>query len=351
MSLSKKNRSRLSQSTSSARSDKNLKLSSNLGKLLKKRRLALGLDLKAVEKQTKIRAHYLKLIEKNDYGSLGHHFYVQGFIKNYAEFLGFESRPILDIYTSSIKSYQSTDQPEQSSFSAKLGVKPLNSPKLIFTPKTLIATSMLAFIAIVIGYLIWQLVIFTSPPKLTIDNQPTSEVNSNFAFISGKTERQADLFINDSPILSAPDGSFREKISLSEGVNVVKITAKNKLNRSVTVTRTIIAKLPPASTSTKAASDKAIEKVDGVKVVVKITKSATWLIVSADGKEIFRGTMLSGTTQAFEAADSLKITTGNAGSTQLILSNLLILNKDLGVVGQEGEIKRDLEFKKDTLVQ
>ncbi|MDP4038455.1 MAG: DUF4115 domain-containing protein [bacterium] len=328
--------------------NKDLKLAASLGKLLRKRRLSLKLSLDQVEKQIKIRTYYLKLIESGNYDKLSSDFYAKGFVKNYAEFLGFESKPILDMYKSERRAHNLHNK-KDSSQKPKIGLKPLNSPRFIFTPKTLIAFSGLAFVILIIGYIIWQLTILASPPKLTINNPPTQDISTNSAFISGKAEGGADLFINDSPILSAPDGSFREKISLSEGVNLVKITAKNKLGKSVSVNRTINAKLP--QTSVAKTTQQTNEKVDGVRVIVKISKQATWLIINADGKEIFRGTMLAGSTQAFEAAASLKITTGNADSTQLILSNLLILNKDLGIIGSDGEIKRDLEFKKDTLVQ
>jgi cytoskeletal protein RodZ len=303
----------------------------NLGHLLQKRRRSLKISLAVAEKNTKIRAHY-----------------TIGFVKNYAEYLGFESKPIVDMFKSELKVHHRHADGELKS-KGYIGPKPLNSPKWVLTPKTLIFFASLAMLGLILAYIIWQVVLLALPPKLTLNNQPTQEVNANFAFISGKVEGGGDLFINDSPVLTAADGSFREKVSLVDGANLIKVTAKNKLGKSASMDRTIIAKIP-ANIANKSVQNTS-EKVDGVRVVVKISKSATWLIVEADGKEIYRGTMLVGSAQAFEAADDLKITTGNAGSTQLILSDKLVKDKDLGIVGTDGEIKRDLEFKKDTLVK
>lgn len=321
----------------------------NLGQLLKKRRLSLKISLQEVQKHTKISPHYIKLIESSDYDKLSDDVYSRGFIKNYAEFLGFESKPIVDMFKSEIRTHHkhSADEIKEKS---KIGLKPLHSPKIILTPKSLLFFGSLAILFLIVSYIFWQVFILASPPKLTVSNQAVQEVSANFAFVSGKVDGGADLFINDSPVLTAPDGSFREKVSLSEGANLIKITAKNKLGKAISIERTIIAKIPSSNVG-KSDSQSTNDKIDGVRVTASISKQATWLIVVADGKEIFRGTILVGSTQTFEAADDLKITTGNAGSTQLILSNKLVKDKDLGFVGKDGEIKRDLEFKKDTLVK
>jgi hypothetical protein len=58
--------------------------------------------------------------------------------------------------------------------------------------------------------------------------------------------------------------------------------------------------------------------------------------------------MLPGATQLFKAKNSIKLTTGNAGNTQVFVSNSVVANKDLGIIGRSGEAKNDLEFSKDT---
>ena len=85
-----------------------------------------------------------------------------------------------------------------------------------------------------------------------------------------------------------------------------------------------------------------------MQAAVSMTDAATWLVVEADGKEIFRGTMLAGTSQTFSAADVLTLATGNAGATRVVLTNAVVQNKDLGLLGAPGEVKRGIELRRDT---
>lgn len=328
-----------------------------LGQILKRRRKDLKLSIADVEVATRVAEHYLRQIEEGDYSKLRDDIYTKGYIKNYAEFLGLDAKPVLELYKKERSGGKVVKKPDGKA-GLKLGLKPIHSPRFIITPRTFLAIATLILFLIVTGYIVWQVSVLSLPPKLSVDGSP-EEVSTSFVYISGHVDGGADLAINDSPILTSPDGSFREKILLSDGPNQIKISAKNKLGKSMTVDKTIIAHLPktPPVAMTPMPSDQTSTtattpaKFDGVKLNVKAGKSATWLIVEADGKEIFRGTMLSGTGQDFSAANSLKLTVGNAGSTQLVLTNTVVTNKDLGTIGADGEVKRDLEFKKDTVVK
>jgi hypothetical protein len=72
------------------------------------------------------------------------------------------------------------------------------------------------------------------------------------------------------------------------------------------------------------------------------------MVIQADGKEVFRGTMLAGTTQTFNATDTIIVSTGNAGATQLVVTNRVVQNKDIGSLGAPGEVRRDIVIGRDT---
>jgi hypothetical protein len=61
--------------------------------------------------------------------------------------------------------------------------------------------------------------------------------------------------------------------------------------------------------------------------------------------------MLPGTKQLFQAKESIKITTGNAGSTNLKITNSIVADKSIGSLGSEGETKQDIIFSKDTNIK
>lgn len=72
----------------------------NLGNLLRQNREEKNFSLKEVENATSIRINYLKSIEDGDISKLISPVYAQGFIKQYAAFLGLEGDSLIKQYHS-----------------------------------------------------------------------------------------------------------------------------------------------------------------------------------------------------------------------------------------------------------
>ena len=68
------------------------------GERLKEVRLARDLTLEDVEKSTKIKTSYLEFIENGQYDKLPSVSYAQGFVRNYADFLGLPEKEIMAIF-------------------------------------------------------------------------------------------------------------------------------------------------------------------------------------------------------------------------------------------------------------
>lgn len=66
-----------------------------IGDTFKKRRKELNLSLKEVENATSIRMAYLQSIEEGEVGKLISPIYAQGFVKQYANFLGVDGEAII----------------------------------------------------------------------------------------------------------------------------------------------------------------------------------------------------------------------------------------------------------------
>lgn len=322
-----------------------------LAEVFKKRRADLKMSLDDVERGIKVQRVYLDMIESGDYQNLPDDIYSKGFVKNYAEYLGFEAAPILAMYKQERKKGQSKspDKPAVPQKNIKMGLRPIESQRLVVTPKTLLIILGIGLVLLVVGYIGWQFSALSAPPKLTLENPAEQTVDTNSIYIAGRVDGGADLFINDSPILSSPDGSFKEKVALIDGVNQIEVRAKNKLGKVATVNKTVIAHLPQIATATPTPAPGV--PLDGVELTVKVNGQAAWIIVETDGHEAFRQTMLPGTQQVFKAKNEIKLTTGNAGSTSLILTNSTVSNKEIGSLGRAGEVKAALVFKKDTRVQ
>lgn len=69
-----------------------------IGETLRERRLAMKVDVHEVEEETKIRAKYLRALENEEYNLLPGNAYVKSFLRTYAEYLGLDSRALVDAY-------------------------------------------------------------------------------------------------------------------------------------------------------------------------------------------------------------------------------------------------------------
>lgn len=316
-----------------------------LGPTLKKRRQGLKLSLRQVEIDIKIRGRYLVMIEAGNYASLPDDIYSRGFVRNYAEYLGFDPASSLELYKKERKVYRAA-KPDTSKPPVKSLPKPVGGPRWIVTPRTLVWLAGLSLVALVVAYIGWQVAALAAPPKISLDNPGDQVVSTGVIPLNGHIDPGSDLFINDSPVETNPDGSFQQKIALQDGVNTIRITAKNKLGKTRTITENILAHLPAVAVQPTPAAP-----FEGVDIVVKVNNNASWLIVLADGKEVFRGTMLAGTTQDFKAAGTLQLSVGNAGATELILTNKQVTQKDIPRLGNDGEVKQNIIFNTDTNIQ
>lgn len=71
---------------------------SEIGETLRERRMALKIDVHEVEEATKIRAKYLRALENEEYNLLPGNAYVKSFLRTYADYLGLDSRALVDQY-------------------------------------------------------------------------------------------------------------------------------------------------------------------------------------------------------------------------------------------------------------
>lgn len=316
-----------------------------LGGLLKRRREELRMSLESVERATHIRVKYLELIESGNYAELEDNIYSQGYVKNYAEHLGFDTKEILRLYNQERRSHDA-NYDLKGAKKNKSGLRPIDSQAYTLTPKTFLIGLASIFVIIMASYVGWQLSKLSAPPVINLTNQERSRLNNSYVIVSGEVDSGSDVFINDSPILSTADGSFSDKVLLVEGTNQIKISARNKFGKETA--KTIIVEADLKDLKDYNSTEVSKNKVDGVELQVAINNQATYIVVRADNKEVFRGTMLKGTKQLFKAKDNIKLTTGNAGNTVLHFTNQVVADKTIDNLGAEGEPKQDIIIAKDT---
>lgn len=310
-----------------------------LGEKLAKKRVALGFDVKDAERATKIRVKYLTMIENSDWNKLPPDVYVYGFLKNYANFLKLDPDKVVKLYMKErglkekIKKVkkQGEDKPKP---------KKLKKPKIIITPKRIALFAVIFGALTILGYIGWQVSILAAPPKLEVKS-PTdnTRVEESSTVVEGKTDAGADVFINDVAIGVDPEGNFKEKISLQDGVNLIKISAKNKLAKTTQTTKTVLAKLTPIVQNTQ-------PKLEGLEMRLDIGPGTSALYIEVDGRPISEknAVMLPGSSQTVKAKEKIVVTASDGGSVRVFLNG-----KDMGALGKNGEKIKNRTFDKSSI--
>lgn len=211
-----------------------------LNEKLRRAREEQFMNLDTAEKFTSVSKKYIEAIERGDYHLLPGEVYAENFIKRYALFLGFDVEPILTEYRRErrITKNSSVVKQEQDCYRALRGV---DRKDFISTPKIMrlvLGSVSLLFFFVYLGLRLHSslrspnLVLF-APEKDMIINEITLQV-------LGKTEPEAEVWINERPIFTDPSGYFKEKVELASGVNDLTISAKKKHSQKSILSRKVI---------------------------------------------------------------------------------------------------------------
>lgn len=88
------------------------------------------------------------------------------------------------------------------------------------------------FIFLILGYSFYQSKnILTGPAIAIIEPENGSTVQEQFIKISGSTKNIKKISLNDRFIFVDETGLFMENLLLSEGYNIIKISAWDKFNK------------------------------------------------------------------------------------------------------------------------
>ena len=115
-----------------------------VGEILKNARLEKKLTLEKIAEQTKIRKEYLSALEEDCYQDLPPAAYAQGFIKNYSQFLGLKTQPLLAIFR---RDYKEKSKPV---------FRSSHSKEFHWTPRLSMISFLVLSLLLFFGYLFWQ---------------------------------------------------------------------------------------------------------------------------------------------------------------------------------------------------
>jgi cytoskeleton protein RodZ len=315
-----------------------------LGEQLKNFRSEGRVTLFEVSRETKIPVKYIEMIEEGKYEKLPPDVYVKGFLRAYAEFLGIDSKKIINLYEREKDIKSNLNGGEKKTPIAKKKTKMSN---FVVTPRIIIAVSVAVVVIGGFSYLYGQIGRFAAVPRLVITSPASDEnISGNSISVSGYTDEDAKLTINGQPVLVSDKGEFKEDILLQSGVNSITISALNRFSKEASKTLNIKSDYQSpnlAENSNSGGEGKVIGEQDvkktGVDVVVRADSIPIWLSVEADGNLVYSGTMLAGAVQNFDGEKEVRVTSGKANQTFIRVNG-----KDEKVLADSPGIVRDVVF-------
>ena len=202
--------------------------------MLKETRTVKGLTLEQVEKSTKIRKKFLLALEADDYTLIPSQAYTKGFIKNYSEYLGLNSRNMMAFFR------RQTEEVSKSSLLPKRAQEPIDKPAYVLTPGRFIFLLITSLLLLLLGYFGLQYRNLQIPPKLSIDS-PKEEIvtDTKRIDVTGSTDPDATVSINGVGVLVRSDGKFFDQVQLFSGKNTITITATSRYGKTTTATRVV----------------------------------------------------------------------------------------------------------------
>lgn len=204
-----------------------------IGETLKEARLKKKYSLERLEKETKIKKEFLAAIEKETWENLPDFTVVAGFVKNISSFL--ELNPV-----SSIALLRRDYPPKNTSPNPKPDV----TSKFNWSPKLTFLIGILIILMILFGYLGLQYKKFINPPELIVTRPKENQViKLREVEVSGKTNPETVVKVNNQPVLLDEEGNFETKINIFEGTDEIIVKAISRSGKETEVRRKIIPEL------------------------------------------------------------------------------------------------------------
>ncbi|OGE83776.1 MAG: hypothetical protein A2846_04795 [Candidatus Doudnabacteria bacterium RIFCSPHIGHO2_01_FULL_49_9] len=309
---------------------------STLGEYLVSLRAHLGMSVTEISKVAKIPPKYITALEDGDYARLPATVYVRGFLKTLAEIYRVEHKNLLALYEQEkgLSDQLATPAPDTANPGRAM-------PRFIFSPRTLIAASVILLGLGSIGYLYLQISSVRRPPLLEVFSpEGDGAVDSSFLALDGRTEPGTNVYLNNQPVVVDANGKFHENLSLAPGMNQLVITATNKFDKHTIITRQVL--IPEKQIAGAQDNDTLTASVEdsNLDLEILVGPETAWMSVEVDSQIVFTGTMLPGSARRV-SGQFVRLSTTNAGAVRVALNG-----QDLGVLGKDGETLRDVEFSK-----
>jgi cytoskeletal protein RodZ len=179
--------------------------------ILESARLDRELDFTEISKKLKIPQKYLIAFENENSADFPGEPYCSLMVKDYADFLGLNGEELLCLFR--------RDYDRKPQYTARRRFWFSLTPQFAFT-------SFISLLGIIfIAYLVTEYLKFNRPPELKI-NWP-SDFSKNSVEISGITDPESTIRINDTLVIVNSDGAFKKTLEISTSEAKIVVEAKS----------------------------------------------------------------------------------------------------------------------------
>lgn len=312
--------------------------------MLRDRRVELGHDIQAVARQTHIKVSYLKAIEEGRRRDLPGAAYTIGFVRTYADFLGFDGNRLVTDFHAQLAGARARP--------AGPGAPPAQESRRLTISPVMVAGAVLAFA--LVGFFLWG---YLSDIGGDAGDGAVEEVAegeeapteaaapADAAPAEAATAEQA---AQDSAAAPAPDATSADGSgSAAAGTDQAAPAGNQPADQTADQTGDQAAsedQVPPEAAAADGAEPDAAQvqqataaEGDASAKVVLRARLESWVqITNEKGEAIFSRVLRAGETYTVPAEPGLMMTTGNAGGIEILLDG-----KKLKSLGSVGLVRRD----------
>ena len=274
-----------------------------VGEVFKNKRENLRISLDKASSETKIQKRFLQYIEKNEFSPFQSEVFLTGFIKIYAKYLNLDVNKVLALYRRT--------NPNKKVEQAPVLKQPTGKKRrFVLTPKIIITIILLLFASLVIGYILFQIHKFQSPPKLQI-LQPKQEetITQDNVLVEGKTEKDVTIEINGIVVEIDEEGNFSKEQKLTEGTNLITIKAKKNNND---IQETVETRKITYKKATEEEQPTEIKKT----ILLEVVDNAAWIRLDIDDINQL-AQVVEPSKKEYEFQNKIYIKTGRLSSTKI----------------------------------
>lgn len=180
--------------------------------LLTNARIDKDLSIAEIAKKLKVPIKYLEAFETENTKNFPSEPYCSLILKDYSEYLGLNGQEMICFF--------------RRDFDQRKKVKTIRRNLFSFTPQFTFSFAVFILFLIFSGYIFSEYLKFNSPPNLKINWPVESTILGASIDISGSTDPESTVKINEDLVIVNIDGTFQKKINIASGE--VKVTIESK---------------------------------------------------------------------------------------------------------------------------